>query len=151
MRARAVVLVSVIVAGLGYGVGATPGSGASRENLASASVAAGGVIDVASRTGVVADAVTLAPGGTSGWHTHPAPELVLIKSGELTFYRSDTPGCGGRTFGAGEAFVGPAGGVPQMATNTGRVPTELVVVFFGIPEGGEVRHDIDAPAGCPGA
>ena len=149
MRVRDVAVVSVVFAGVAYGAAATPGSGATRENLATASVVDGGVLDAASSTGVVADAVTLASGGTSGWHTHPGPELVLVKSGELTFYRSDRSGCAGGTFRAGQSFVGPAGDVPQMATNTGDVATELVVVFFGIPEDGQVRHDVDVPPGCP--
>jgi quercetin dioxygenase-like cupin family protein len=122
---------------------------AQRQNLATVSVVDGGIIDIVNETGVVADAVSLAPGGTSGWHTHPAPELVLVKSGELTFYRSDRPGCVAGTFSAGEAFVGPPGAVPQMATNTGDERAELVVVFFGIPDGGHVREDVAKPDGCP--
>jgi quercetin dioxygenase-like cupin family protein len=142
-------IVVLLVTGFAYTATATPGSGAERKNLATASVVQGGAVDIAEKTGVVADAVTLSPGGTSGWHTHPAPELVLVKSGELTFYRSDVPVCLAGTFRAGHAVVGPPGGVPQMATNTGDVPTDLVVVFFGIPEGGEVRDDTDVPADCP--
>lgn len=146
-------IIILLVAGLAWAASAsaTPGSGAERENLATASVVQGGAVDIAEETEVVADAVTLAPGGTSGWHTHPAPELVLVKSGELTFYRSDMPDCLAGRFQAGDAFVGPPGGVPQMATNTGDVPTELVVVFFGIPQGGDVRDDSEVPAECPAA
>jgi quercetin dioxygenase-like cupin family protein len=129
---------------------ATPATQVERQNLATATVADPGTIDIAQATGVVADAVTIAPGGTSGWHTHPAPELVLVRSGELTFYRSDRPGCGARTFRQGDAFVGPPGGVPQMAANTGTVPSEVVVTFFGIPQGGHVREDSPVPTGCPG-
>ncbi len=126
-----------------------PPSAIERQNLATVSVVDGGVIDIVNETGVVADAVTVPPGGTSGWHTHPAPELVLVKSGELAFYRSDRPDCLAGTFSAGEAFVGPPGGVPQMATNPGDKPTELVVIFFGIPRGGHVRQDVARPNGCP--
>jgi len=120
-----------------------------RQNLATVSVAQGGVIDIVDGTVVVADAVTVPPGGTSGWHTHPAPEVVLVKSGELTFYRSDRPGCLAGKFSAGDAFVGPPGGVPQMAINAGNEPAELVVAFFGIAKDGPVRGDIAPPSGCP--
>ena len=27
----------------------------------------------------------VAPGGTFGWHSHPGPSLVIIKSGTMTF------------------------------------------------------------------
>ena len=150
MRGREMLLVVVlVVAGVTWEASATPGSGVERENLATGSVVEGAPVDVAQQTEVVVDAVTLAPGGTSGWHTHPAPELVVVKSGELTFYRSDRPECGARTFRAGEVFVGPPGGVPQMATNTGAVPTQVVVTFFGIGDDGVVRHDAEVPADCP--
>ena len=33
----------------------------------------------------------VAPGGTFGWHSHPGPSLVIIKSGTMTFYRGDDP------------------------------------------------------------
>ena len=127
----------------------SPSTKTQRQNLATVSVTQGGVIDVVDGTVVVADAVTVPPGGTSGWHTHPAPEIVLVKSGQLTFYRSDRPGCLAGKFSAGEAFVGPPGGVPQLATNEGDKPAELVVVFYGIAQGGPVRHDIPVPSGCP--
>lgn len=128
-----------------------PSAAIQRQNLATVSVVDGGVIEIVNETGVVADAVTVPPGGTSGWHTHPDPELVLVKSGRLTFHRSDRPDCLAGTFSAGEAFVGPAGGVPQMANNPGDEPAELVVTFFGIPQGGHVRQDVARPDGCPAA
>jgi quercetin dioxygenase-like cupin family protein len=28
---------------------------------------------------------TIAPGGTFGWHSHPGPSLVIVKSGTATF------------------------------------------------------------------
>ncbi len=30
---------------------------------------------------------TIVPGGTFGWHSHPGPSLVIVKSGTATFYR----------------------------------------------------------------
>lgn len=148
MRRTAAVICLLATAG---STSATPPAQVERENLATASVRQGGPVDIVETTGVVVDKVTLSPGGTSGWHTHPAPELVLVKSGELTFYRADRPDCRAGRFGPGDAFVGPPGGVAQMATNTGHTPTELVVAFFGIPHDGHVRQDAAAPAGCPAA
>lgn len=125
----------------------TPGSGATRENVARTIVRDGGILDAAEGTDVVADSVVIAPGGTSGWHTHPAAELVLVKSGEITYYREDVEGCLAGTFKAGEAFVGtPA---PQMAINNGSEPAELLVLFFGIPHEGQVRGDTERPPSCP--
>ena len=35
----------------------------------------------------------IAPGGTFGWHSHPGPSLVTIKSGALTLYDGHDPEC----------------------------------------------------------
>src|SRR5262249_899173 len=35
----------------------------------------------------------VAPGGTFGWHSHPGPSIVVVQSGELTFYLADDPNC----------------------------------------------------------
>src|SRR4249919_948834 len=36
---------------------------------------------------------TIAAGGTFGWHSHPGPSLVIVKSGTATFYMADDPTC----------------------------------------------------------
>ena len=51
--------------------------------------------------------VKFSPGGTTGWHTHPGPSLVIIKSGTMTFYRGDDPSCSPQVATAGDAFVDP--------------------------------------------
>ena len=35
----------------------------------------------------------LAPGGTTGWHSHPGPSLILVVAGAVTNYDSSVPGC----------------------------------------------------------
>src|SRR4029450_8474022 len=36
---------------------------------------------------------TIAPGGTFGWHRHPGPSLVIVKSGNATFLLAGHPTC----------------------------------------------------------
>ena len=36
---------------------------------------------------------TIAPGGSFGWHSHPGPSLVIVKSGTATFYLAADPTC----------------------------------------------------------
>jgi len=50
-------------------------------------ISAKGVSDVYVTTNVVE------PGGTSGWHTHPGPRVVVVKSGTATLYDGDDPTC----------------------------------------------------------
>lgn len=101
----------------------------------------------------VVQQIKLAPGGYTGWHSHPGPVIVLIKSGELTFYDSDFPGCPAtHTYTAGQSFVDSGQGHVHNAKNTGSTDMELWAVYLDVPPGGAFRNDIPAenvPAGCP--
>src|SRR5262249_9036657 len=55
-------------------------------------------IEVSNQTGAPS-------GSTGGWHYHPGPVLVLIKSGIATLYDADGLGCTVRTFPAGSTFI----------------------------------------------
>ena len=64
----------------------------------------------------------VAPGGNFGWHSHPGPSLVIVKSGTSTFYRGDDPDCTPEVHPAGTAYVDP-GGVVHIARNEGSTRT----------------------------
>ena len=51
------------------------------------------VIHVPDARDTVIQQVVLAPGGQSGWHSHPGPVVVLVKSGTVTFYSRESTGC----------------------------------------------------------
>ncbi len=51
------------------------------------------VIHVSNAQETVMQQVVIAPGGYTGWHTHPGPVLVLVKAGALTLYSSEDPTC----------------------------------------------------------
>src|SRR5687768_1099943 len=53
----------------------------------------------------VVQSIDIAPGGHTGWHSHPGPVVVVIASGQLTFYSSDDPACTAKVYTAGQAFV----------------------------------------------
>ena len=44
--------------------------------------------------------VTIAPGGSTGWHSHPGPAIVIVKSGSLTLYDGDDRRCTGTAYSA---------------------------------------------------
>ena len=46
-----------------------------------------------------------APGGSTGWHTHPGPVFITVVEGEVTFYERDDPTCTGKVVRAGEGYV----------------------------------------------
>jgi quercetin dioxygenase-like cupin family protein len=91
---------------------------------------------------------TVALGGYSGWHTHPGPSLVSVKSGTATFYDGDDPTCTPRVVQAGEAVVDIGGGHVHMVRNEGSVQLELVA-FQIVPQGAVRRIDAPNPGNCP--
>jgi quercetin dioxygenase-like cupin family protein len=91
---------------------------------------------------------TIAPGGTFGWHSHPGPSLVIIKSGTATFYLGDDPTCAPHIVPAGSGFVDNGSDV-HVVRNEGSVDLVTVVVSF-VPAGFARRIDQPAPDNCPG-
>ncbi len=49
------------------------------------------VINVNNARDTVMQQIIIAPGGQTGWHSHPGPVVVLIKSGQMSFYDGDDP------------------------------------------------------------
>ena len=90
---------------------------------------------------------TIAPGGTFGWHSHPGPSLVIVKSGTATFYMADDPTCTPEQVSAGSGFV-DNGHDTHVVRNEGSVDLVTVVVSF-VPAGFTRRIDEPAPANCP--
>jgi quercetin dioxygenase-like cupin family protein len=132
---------------------ATPPSNVAAELLARGTIAHAGRIHVAGvelktrgPIDVATVHVTFQPGGSTGWHVHPGPALVTVKTGQLTLYRAK--GCRARAFGAGQTFLelGP-NDVNLTRNETGGV-TETVVTFL-LPPGAPVTVDAPAPRHCP--
>jgi quercetin dioxygenase-like cupin family protein len=92
--------------------------------------------------------ILMAPDGSTGWHSHPGPVIVLVKSGELTLYRGDDPRCMPHKFGAGEMFVDPGRGNVHIARNHGAADVEFWAVYFDIPAGASPRNDAPHPGNC---
>lgn len=106
------------------------------------------VINVKDARETVMQQIVIAPGGNSGWHTHHGPAVVLIKSGQMSFYDSDDPTCTARTYSAGQAFVDSGQGHVHIARNEGSENLELWVTYFDVPPGGKVRIDAPDPGNC---
>jgi hypothetical protein len=96
----------------------------------------------------VTQTITIGPGGTTGWHSHPGPVLVTVKSGELTLVYANDPTCQGRKYSAGESFVDRGDENVHTALNLGPTPVELWATYLvpGDP-GRAFRIDATDP-GC---
>ena len=89
----------------------------------------------------------IAPGGDTGWHSHPGPVFVLVTAGTGSLYFADDPTFTRETYPAGTGFVEEGGDV-HIFRNEG--DTDLVVVaLFLVPQGAPRRIDEPAPPGAP--
>ena len=118
-------------------------------------------------TDIAVSNVVVAPGGTSGWHSHPGPVLVVVKTGTITFYRAgkhggqngddengdngaNAPICSRTVYPTGSAFVEvPAPGHVMLAKNEGSTEATVTATYFA-PPGAALRIDRPWPGGdCP--
>jgi quercetin dioxygenase-like cupin family protein len=90
----------------------------------------------------------IAPGGHSGWHTHPGPSLITVKSGTITAYEGDDPTCSPTVYTTGQGFIDPGDGHVHLLRNEGAIPAETIAVQF-VPDGGTRRIDEPAQHSCP--
>jgi hypothetical protein len=118
------------------------------DNTASKSTADGYCARLASHdnTDIAVANIVVAPGGHSGWHYHPGPVLVVVKTGTITFYMGDDPTCSPQVHPAGTAFI-ENGGMVGIARNEGAVEATVVATFF-VPAGSPTRLDAAAPGNC---
>jgi quercetin dioxygenase-like cupin family protein len=84
----------------------------------------------------------IAPGGHGGWHSHPGPSFITVKSGTATFY-DECDDFEPSTYAAGNGFVEDAECVHLLA-NEGNVDLEVIVVQI-VPHGAPRRIDEPAP------
>lgn len=150
MRRFNTIAVLAVVTGLlaASGAAATPSSGTTITVLGKAENIEPFTIEAKDGTDVVILTATIEPGGTTGWHSHPGPEIAVVKSGTLTVYDGHDPDCAARTVTAGHGRVQHARTV-HLGKNNGSVPVELYATFV-VPHGSPVRIDEAEPRHCAG-
>src|SRR5512141_2026649 len=82
---------------------ATPPSGLVNVPLARGTNVSDGTIPLQVGTDVTMAQITVDPGGSSGWHSHPGGAIIVVKTGSLTVYRSLGSQCQVETYNAGQA------------------------------------------------
>jgi quercetin dioxygenase-like cupin family protein len=83
------------------------------------------------------------PGGDTGWHTHPGPVVVVVKSGALTEYHSN---CSVTVHPAGSVFFEAKDEVHRAINQTGAV-TEVYATFIS-PTGAQPLVPAPDPGAC---
>ena len=152
-RIRTAVTAALALTALGLAAGvltgsparATPPAGVTPEILGSGTTLSGfkihvDGIKVESKTaaGFTVEHLTFAPGGTTGWHAHPGPVLVIVTTGSVTKYSAQD--CTAHTYTAGQAFVEHGPTDENLVRNDGSVPAETLVTFI-TPPGAPIHHD----------
>ena len=89
--------------------------------------------------------VTLEPGSSSGWHTHPGSGWVVITDGQVSLYGHD--GCP-QVYTAGAAFLEEAGDIHEARNETAQ-PAEFFIAFT-VPSGGPLMMTASIPSGICG-
>jgi hypothetical protein len=82
------------------------------------------------------------PGGFTGWHTHPGPIFLQVKTGELVVYDYANP-CEGIKLTPGKGYVDTGRG--HMVVNESAAPATDVSVIMAPAEGGSFRGELEPP------
>ena len=80
---------------------ATPPSGLMNILLARGTDVSDGTLPLQVGTDIVMAQITVDPGGSSGWHSHPGGAIIVVKQGTPTVYRSIGSQCQSTTYSAG--------------------------------------------------
>ena len=148
------VLVGCAFGGIGIGVAwATPGAGVTSTliagpvaldeiNIVSQNPTHGVMIKTRGEWETRVVGYTIAPGGHTGWHSHPGPVFVMITAGKMTISHADDPTTA-VVYPAGTGFV-EDGSDTHIAGNAGTSDLKFVA-FFLIPKGAAPRIDEPAP------
>lgn len=88
-----------------------------------------------------------APGGSSGWHSHPGHSLIIVTAGTVTDYEGHDPDCRPHVYQAGTAFVDPGGDHMHILRNESAAEARTIAVQF-IPAHASRRVDVADPGNC---
>jgi len=92
------------------------------------------------------------PGGTTGWHTHPGPSLIIVTAGTITAYDADDPTCAPHVYTAGTpgaTFVDPGGGHAHVLRNEDLSTDASTIAVQFLPTAAARRIDVPDPGNCP--
>jgi quercetin dioxygenase-like cupin family protein len=80
------------------------------------------------RTDLRVTEVNFPAGSSSGWHSHPGPNLLTVKQGSVVEYDSDNPLCTGTTYNTGDTFGDNGGTAVHLVRNEGSTAAIVMAV-----------------------
>ena len=97
--------------------------------------------------GVQVQQLTLQPGASEPWHTHPGSGLAIIKSGVIEDYEQSGTGCKLFVLNTGDSRFDVGNGAHTLINN-GKTPAVVVVTGFAPPGNGPVLVAAHKPPKC---
>jgi hypothetical protein len=91
------------------------------------------VVHVRDLSDVIVARLTIAEGGSAGWHRHPGTAIINVVSG--TFGVIEETDCVLRTYTAGDAAFHRGQGILDVGFNAGQGEVVAYVTFLGVPPG----------------
>jgi quercetin dioxygenase-like cupin family protein len=88
-----------------------------------------------------------APGGSTGWHSHPGHSLIIVTAGTVTDYEGHDPDCKPHVYKTGMGFVDPGGDHVHLIRNEGDVEAKTIAVQFIMADAVR-RIDLADPGNC---
>jgi quercetin dioxygenase-like cupin family protein len=154
-RVIRLVAITMGAAGLLLAVNAIPGAATppspglfTSQLLGRGTYTSDGTLPIKQGMDIVVVKITVSPGGSSGWHSHPGGAIVVVQQGAVTVNKSLGSRCEITTYTKGQAFVERPGELDD-AVNKGTTDYILFVTFPGVPVGGASRIDEPNPGTCP--
>lgn len=90
-------------------------------------------------TNAVLQHIQLGPNQSTGWHTHPGPNIVLVGAGSATLMDAH---CGVTTYGVGQAF---ATGLDTHEVTAGPEGVDVYTFYFLPADADVLRTNADPP------
>lgn len=148
-RGALITMVAVmLVATIGPATG-TPSSGQTVDVIAAGHLPDRFKLDTKGPVDIVTLRVTVAPGGTTGWHSHGGAVVVTVASGTATLYEAARTTCAREVVPAGQAFWEAADLPSHVLVNEGSEPVVVYATFF-LQDGAAPVIDQPRPPVCDG-
>jgi quercetin dioxygenase-like cupin family protein len=96
---------------------------------------------------ILTASITVEPGGSLGWHSHPGPVQVAVTRGTFSLHQVEKRRCRKHTFGPGDAFVEDGGRV-HLGRNEGSEPVHVVATFLARAGTTEFSRPEPTPKPC---
>lgn len=148
-RGALITMVAVmLVATIGPATG-TPSSGQTVDVIAAGHLPDRFKLDTKGPVDIVTLRVTVAPGGTTGWHSHGGAVVVTVASGTATLYEAARTTCAREVVPAGQAFWEAADLPSHVLVNEDSEPVVVYATFF-LQDGAAPVIDQPRPPVCDG-